>query len=46
MRAEGSGLMGASGNRDSQLEDSTDDALTITAGHLFQNGTARTLKAC
>ncbi len=40
--------MGTSGNRDCQrasrsaLKDFTDDALTISAGSLFQNGTART----
>ncbi len=39
--------MGTSGNRDCQrasrsaLKDFTDDALTISAGSLFQNGTAR-----
>ncbi len=38
--------MGTSGNRDYQrasrsaLKDFTDDALTISAGSLFQNGTA------
>ncbi len=43
--------MGTSGNRDSQrasrsaLKDFTDDALTISAGSLFQNGTARMVKA-
>ncbi len=39
--------MGTSGNRDCQrasmsaLKDFTDDALTISAGSLFQNGPAR-----
>ncbi len=39
--------MGTLGNRDCQresrsaLKDFTDDALTISAGSLFQNGTAR-----
>ncbi len=43
--------MGTSGNRDckrasrSALKDFTDDALTISAGSLFQNGTARMVKA-
>ncbi len=43
--------MGTSGNRDCQrasrsaLKDFTDDALTISAGSLFQNGTARKVKA-
>ncbi len=43
--------MGASGNRDCQrasrsaLKDFTDDALTISAGSLFQNGTARMAEA-
>ncbi len=45
------GYMGALGNRDcplassSVLKDFTDDALTISAGSLFQNETARMLKA-
>ncbi len=43
--------MGTSGNRDCQrasksaLKDFTDDALTISAGSLFQNGTARMVMA-
>ncbi len=43
--------MGTSGNRDCQrayrsaLKDFTDDALTISAGSLFQNGSARMVKA-
>ncbi len=43
--------MGASGNRDCQwssrsaLKDFAENALTISAGSLFQNGTARSLKA-
>ncbi len=43
--------MGTSGNRDCQrasrsaLKDFTDDALTISAGSLFQNETARMVKA-
>ncbi len=43
--------MGTSGNRDCQgasrsaLKDFSDDALTISAGSLFQNGTARMVKA-
>ncbi len=43
--------MGTSGNRDCQrasrsaLKDFTDDALTISAGSLFQNGTAQMVKA-
>ncbi len=43
--------MGTSRNRDCQwvsrsaLKDFTDDALTISAGSLFQNGTARMVKA-
>ncbi len=43
--------MGTSGNRDCQrasrsaLKDFTDDALTISAGSLLQNGTARMVKA-
>ncbi len=43
--------MGTSGNRDCQwasrsaLKDFTEDALTISAGNLFQNGTARMVKA-
>ncbi len=43
--------MGTSGNRDCQrasrsaLKDFTDDALTISAGSLSQNGTARLVKA-
>ncbi len=43
--------MGTSGNRDCQrasssaLKDFTDDALTISAGSLFQNGTARMVRA-
>ncbi len=46
---EGVGYMGTSGNRDSQLasrsvlKDFTDDALTISAGSLIQDGTARTM---
>ncbi len=48
---EGGGLDCTSGNRDCQrasrsaLKDFTDDALTISAGSLFQNGTARMVKA-
>ncbi len=44
------GYMGALGNRDCQLasrrvlKDFTEDALTISAGSLFQNGTARMMK--
>ncbi len=44
-------FMGVSGNRDSQLasrnvlNDFTDDALTASAGSIFQNGTARMLAA-
>ncbi len=44
-------VMCASGNRDCQLasrsvlKDFTEDALTISAGNLFQNGTARMAKA-
>ncbi len=43
--------MGTSGNRDCQwasrsvLKDFTEDALTISAGNLFQNGTVRIMKA-
>ncbi len=43
--------MGTSENRDCQwvsrsvLKDFTEDALTISAGSLFQNGTARIVKA-
>ncbi len=43
--------MGTSGNRDCQrasrstLKDFTEDALSISAGSLFQNGTARMVKA-
>ncbi len=43
--------MGASGNRDCQwasrsvLMDFTEDALTTSAGNLFQNVTARMVKA-
>ncbi len=43
--------MGTSGNRDCQrasrsaLKDFTYDALTISAGSLFRNGTARMVKA-
>ncbi len=43
--------MGTSGDRDGQrasksaLKDFTDDALTFPAGSLFQNGTARKVKA-
>ncbi len=43
--------MGASGYRDCQwasrgvLKDFTEDALTISAGNLFQNGTAQMVKA-
>ncbi len=43
--------MGTSGNRHYQqasrsaLKDFADDALTISAGSLFQNGTARMVKA-
>ncbi len=43
--------MGTSGNRDCQrasrsaLKDFTDDALTISADSLFQNGTVRMVKA-
>ncbi len=43
--------MGTSGNRDCQrasrsaLKNFADDALTISAGSLFQNGTARMVKA-
>ncbi len=43
--------MGTSGNRDCQrasrsaLKDFTEDALTILAGNLFRNGTARIVKA-
>ncbi len=43
--------MGTSGDRDCQwaprsaLEDLTEDALTMSAGNLFQNGTARMVKA-
>ncbi len=45
------GLKGTSGNRDyrwasrSALKDFTDDALTISAGSLFQNGPAQMVKA-
>ncbi len=45
------GYKGASGNRDTQLasrsvlNDFTGEALTISASSLFQNGTARILKA-
>ncbi len=35
--------MGTSGNRD--FKDFTEDALTISAGSSFQNGTARIVKA-
>ncbi len=54
MCAEGMGLwdevgkMGTSGNRDYQrasrsaLKDFADEALTMSAGSLFQNGTVRT----
>ncbi len=44
------GYMGTSGNRDCQwasrnvLKDFTEDALAISAGSLFQNGTARMVK--
>ncbi len=47
----GGGLYSTLGNRDCQLmsrsilKDFTDEALTISAGYLFQNGTAGTLKA-
>ncbi len=43
--------MGNSGNRNCQwssriaVKDFTEDALTISVGSLFQNGTARTVKA-
>ncbi len=43
--------MGTSGNRDCQwasrsaLKDFTEDALTISAGRLFQSGTVRMVKA-
>ncbi len=43
--------MGTSGNRDCQrasrsaLKDFTDDVLIISAGSLFQDGTARMVKA-
>ncbi len=43
--------MGTSGNRECQrasrsaLKDFTDDAFTISAGNLFQNGTALVVKA-
>ncbi len=43
--------MGSSGNRDCQrasrsaLKDFPDDALTISAGSLFQNGAGRMVKA-
>ncbi len=42
--------MGTSGNSDCQwvesaLKDFTEDALAISAGNLFQNGTARMVKA-
>ncbi len=43
--------MGTSGDSDCQrasrsdLKDFTEDALTISAGNLFQNGTARMVKA-
>ncbi len=43
--------MGTSGNWDYQwasrsvLKDFTEEALTISAGNLFQNGTARIVKA-
>ncbi len=43
--------MGTAGNSDCQwasrsaLKDFTEDALTISAGNLFQNGTARMVKA-
>ncbi len=43
--------MGTSGDRDCQrasrgaLKDVTEDALTISAGTLFQNGTVRMVKA-
>ncbi len=43
--------MGTSGNSDCQwasggaVKDFTEDALAISAGNLFQNGTARTVKA-
>ncbi len=43
--------MGTAGNRDCQwdprsvLKDFTKDALTVSAGSLFQNGTARIVKA-
>ncbi len=43
--------MGTSDNRDCQcasrsaLKDFTEDALTISAGSLFQDGTARLVKA-
>ncbi len=43
--------MGTSGNRDCQrasrsiLKDFTEDALAISAGSLFQNGTARIVEA-
>ncbi len=43
--------MGASGNRDCQrvsrsaLKGFTEEAFTISAGNLFQNGTARMVKA-
>ncbi len=44
--------LGATVNRDRQVEptsvlkDFSDDALTISAGDLYQTETARTLKAC
>ncbi len=43
--------MGTSGNRDCQrasrsaLKDFADDAFSISAGNLFQNGSARMVKA-
>ncbi len=48
---EAEGYMGASGNRDSQLasrnalNDLTGDALIISTGSIFQNGSARMLAA-